>query len=170
MNNYECRIATREDVLNRWDYLIDIHPGKDIWLKFRENTLKHFDDGSMLIYYGFLNDKIICEATAYIKEDAFIGDLDDPSGLLNNNMAYLAAFRTNKEYEGQGYFSKLYHYMEEDLINRGYSELCLGVDPKDVRDIEIYFHLGFTNYIKTEIEKDDNGNINEFINFYKKIL
>jgi len=30
-------------------------------------------------------------------------------------MAYLAAFRTNKEYEGKGFFSKLYKFMENDL-------------------------------------------------------
>ncbi len=35
--------------------------------------------------------------------------------LLSDSMAYLAAFRTNKEYEGKGYFSKLYRFVESDL-------------------------------------------------------
>lgn len=81
-------------------------------------------------------------------------------------MAYLAAFRTNKEYEGQGYFSKLYNYVENDLKQRGYKELSLGVGPEEVRNIEIYFHLGYRTYIKTLVEQE---NINEdIILFYKK--
>lgn len=88
-------------------------------------------------------------------------------------MAYLAAFRTNKEYEGKGYFSKLYKFVENDLKNRGYTELSLGVGPEAVRNIEIYFHLGFRDYIKTlieyELSKDDPLKKEEdVILFYKK--
>lgn len=74
-------------------------------------------------------------------------------------MAYLAAFRTNKEFEGKGYFSKLYKFVENDLKEKGYTELSLGFGPEAVRNIEIYFHLGYRNYIKTVIDyesaKDD---------------
>lgn len=169
-NNYICKIANREEVLARWDFLVKTHPDDPEWDTFRENTIKHFDDGSMVVYYGILDSQIICEATAYVDSKAFIGDIEDPSGLQNTTMAYLAAFRTNKEYEGQGYFRKLYNFMENDLKLKGYSSLSLGVSPKDVRDIEIYFHLGFQEYIKTEIEKDLDGNIIDFINYYKKNL
>ena len=81
-------------------------------------------------------------------------------------MAYLAAFRTNKEYEGKGYFSKLYRFVESDLKERGYTELSLGVGPKAVRNIEIYFHLGFREYIKTLIEQEQDQE--DVILFYKK--
>lgn len=173
MDNFICKVASRDELLKRWNYLIDIHPGNNKWVEFKENTFKHFDEGSIITYLGFLNDNIICEATAYIKESAFIGDISDSSSLLSNNMAYLAAFRTNKEYEGKGYFSKLYKFIENDLKERGYTELSLGVGPKEVRNIEIYFHLGFRDYIKTLIEYEttkDNSNKKEedVILFYKK--
>ena len=143
MDNFICKVATREELLKRWEYLINIHQGNNDWIRYKENAIRNFDDGSTISYLGLLNDEIICEATAYIKESAFEGDISEPSGLLNNNMAYLAAFRTNKEYEGKGYFGKLYSFMESDLKQRGYSELSLGVGPEAVRNIEIYFHLGF---------------------------
>ncbi len=41
-------------------------------------------------------------------------------------------------------------------------ELSLGVEPNEVRNIQIYFHLGFTKYIKTNKENE------LVINFYKK--
>lgn len=173
MDNFVCKIATREELLKRWEYLVEIHPGNNKWLEFKENALKHYDEKSTISYLGFLNDEIICEATAYIKDSAFIGDISEPSGLLSDNMAYLAAFRTNKELEGKGYFGKLYKFVENDLKNRGYNELSLGVGPEAVRNIEIYFHLGFRDYIKTVIEyeqsKEDSSKQEEdVIIFYKK--
>jgi len=108
--NYICKIATRDELLKRWDYLIEIHPDNNKWVEFKENALKHYDEKSTISYLGFLNNEIICEITAYIKESAFIGDISEPTGLLSDNMAYLAAFRTNKEFEGKGYFSKFIFY------------------------------------------------------------
>lgn len=172
MNNFSCKVATRDELLKRWEYLIKIHPGNNDWVRYKENAVRNYDNGSTISYLGFLDDQIICEATAYIKESAFVGDISNPSGLLNDNMAYLAAFRTNKEYEGKGYFSKLYNFMEKDLKNREYTELSLGVGPEAVRNIEIYFHLGFREYIKTVIEyeqsKDDDLKQEDVILFYKK--
>ncbi len=172
-NNFICKVANRKELLKRWDYLLEIHSGNNKWGKFKENALKHFDENSTISYLGILNNEIICEATAYVKNSAFIGDISEPSGLLSDSMAYLAAFRTNKEYEGKGYFSKLYRFVENDLKERGYTALSLGVGPEDVRNIEIYFHLGFREYIKTIIdyEKTEENPANQrkdVIIFYKK--
>ncbi|MBQ3409358.1 MAG: GNAT family N-acetyltransferase [Clostridia bacterium] len=171
--NYICKIANRDELLKRWDYLIEIHPGNNKWVEFKENALKHFDEKSTISYLGFLNDKSICEITAYIKDSAFIGDISDSSGLLNDSMAYLAAFRTNKEFEGKGYFSKLYNFVENDLKEKGYTELSLGVGPEAVRNMEIYFHLGYRDYIKTLIEYEQSQEAplkkeEDVILFYKK--
>ena len=172
MENFVCKVANRDELLKRWKYLVDIHPGNNKWVEFKENALKHYDEESTISYLGFLNGDIICEATAYIKDSAFIDDISESSGLLSNSMAYLAAFRTNREYEGQGYFSKLYKFVENDLKERGYTELSLGVGPEAVRNIEIYFHLGFRDYIKTVIEyeqsnEDPSEQEEDVILFYK---
>lgn len=170
--HYLCKLATKDELIKRWEYLNVINPGNK-WIGFRENALKHYDEKSTISYLGLLNNKIICEATAVIKESAFIGDIDDPSGLLSDSMCYLAAFRTNKEYEGKGYFRRLYDFVETDLKERGYKELSLGVGPEAVRNMEIYFHLGFREYIKTVIQYEPSENDPSFqeedvIIFYKK--
>lgn len=59
------------------------------------------------------------------------------------------------------------------IWKKGYTELSLGVGPQAVRNIEIYFHLGYRDYIKTVIEyessKDDPSKQEEdVILFYKK--
>ena len=166
MENYICKIANKDELIKRWEYLVNIHSGNELWVKFKERTINLFDEGSIIPYIGILNGEIICEATAYINESAFVGDISEPDGLLSDDMAYLAAFRTNKEHEGQGYFSKLYKFIEEDIKQRGYKALSLGVGPDEKRNIEIYHHLGFTDYIKTITNKEDSGNGD--IVFYKK--
>ena len=175
MDNFVCKIANRDDIVKRMDYLIESHPDNNEWVKAKENALRGYDEGSKIMYIGLLNDEIVCEATAYIKYSAFVGDIDDPEGLLSDTMAYFSGFRTNKEHEGKGYFGKLYKFMENDLIERGYKEFCLGVKPRNVRNMEIYFHLGFEEFVRTRIEyepsKEDNSKTELVaINYFKKTI
>ena len=65
MNDFICKVATRDELLKRWDYLIEIHPGNNKWVEFRDNAVKHYDEESTISYLGFLNNEIICEITVY---------------------------------------------------------------------------------------------------------
>lgn len=173
MDDYICKIATLEELIEKADYEINRHPGNNMWTIFKERAIKNFNENNSITYIGLLKDKIICEATAIIKENGFKGGIDNPEGLLSNTMVYLSGFRTNKEFEGKGYFSKLFEFMEMDLKSKGYNKMCLGVEPCEVRNIQIYFHLGFINYMKTTIEhlpaEDKNSKPNEeIINYYYK--
>ena len=152
MDEYVCKIATLDEIIERFDYLIDIHPNNPMWINAKNITIDGYNSGSKIVYIGVLNGKIISEATVYVKEEAFIGDIQNTENLLSDERAYLCGFRTNKEYENQGYFSKLYKFIEHDLKQKGYKELSLGVEPKEVRNVNIYKHLGFTNLIKSVIE------------------
>jgi len=168
-----CKVADLEEIIKRMEYLIEIHPNNNVWVCAKENAVRGYNEKSRVMYIGVLDGKIICEATAYIDEKAFVGDIQDIDGLLSEKRVYLSGFRTNKEYEGKGYFSKLYRYMENDLKEKGYRELCLGVEPSEVRNMQIYFRFGFINYIKTSIEylpaKDENSKPKqEIINYYYK--
>lgn len=173
IDNYICKIATLEEIIRKADYEINRHPGNNIWVEFKERAIKNFKKGNSITYIGILNDEIICEATAIIKFEGFKGDINNPEGLLTNNMVYLSGFRTNKEFEGKGYFSEMFKYMENDLKTRGYTKMSLGVEPCEVRNMQIYFHWGFTNYIKTTMEhlptKDEKSRPQEeIINYYYK--
>ena len=179
MGNYICKIATLEEIIKRMDYLIEIHPNNNLWIRAKENAIRGYKEKSKIMYIGLLNNEIICEATAYVNELAFIGDIKNTEKWEicrwseSKERAYLSAFRTNKEYENNGYFSKLYKYMEKDLKEKGYKELSLGVEPNEIRNILIYFKYGFTNYIKTTIESlpgstNNSKPIEEIVNFYYK--
>ena len=114
---------------------------------------------------GLLNSKIICEATAILASNIIQNSKD----LVGNGAIYLSGFRTNKEYRGKGYFSKLFKYMINDLKEKGYTKAIVGVEPKELINKEIYNHYGFTEYIKTSSELYPNGTKIE-VEYYGKVM
>ena len=165
MDNYKCVIANKELIIKKWDEEISRHNDSKLWKEFKRISLNNLD--TRIVYMGILNDEIITECTAIIsKKDSSMQNKDN---LIENNKAYLSAFRTNKEYENKGYFSKLYKFMEDDLKNRGFKYLTLGVEPSEVRNIQIYFKWGFTKYIKSSYEVYPNLE-KVLVNYYEKKL
>ena len=119
VSEYICKIATIEEMEQNWNYLIEIHPNNNAWKIYKEEAIKNMKEKNTIVYYGILNGTIISEATA------FISNTDDTNELVNEYTSYLSAFRTRKEYQGKGYFSKLYKFMEDDLKSNGYTTLAV---------------------------------------------
>lgn len=162
---YICKVALFDEVVKKQKEKINNHPNDNKWVIWKEEILKRLKDKTILIYYGILDGEIITEATAVISEkDKYI---QNKEGLVNKNTAYVMSFNTNKQYEGNGYFSKLYKYMERDLKNRGFKKLTLGVEPCEIRNMLIYFNWGYINYIKSAYEIYPDGQ-EVLVNFYSK--
>ncbi len=166
MQNYICKIATVGEMNTKWDYEISKATNdKDNWIIWKKQNIKNFKDKKIIPYYGILDDQIICEATAALTSDI----VQNSDKLVANTTAYLTAFRTNKEYQGRGYFSKLYEFMENDLKGRGYLLLTLGVEPEETRNYQIYRHYGFNEFIKSDFETYPDGK-KISVNYYGKRL
>lgn len=166
MNSYICKIASLEEMDNKWDYEI-AHAGDDRenWIIWKKSSIENAQKGKLLPYYGILDGQIISEATAIL--DSSIAQNSD--GLVDERTAYLSAFRTIDEHQGKGYFSKLFRYMLEDLKDRGYEKVTLGVEPEEAENKEIYFHYGFTEHIKNGVEVYPDGTKID-VEYYGKYL
>ena len=164
MPKYECRIPTLKEYERKWDYEINIHSDERYnWLIWKKDGLLRYERKQIISYFGFLDSEIICEATAAIDPKI----VQNPDMLVDDKTAYLFAFRTNEQYRGQGYFSKLFKYMINDLKNKGYKKVTLGVEPEEITNKKIYQKYGFTNYIKTCRESYPNGEEVE-VEYYSK--
>ena len=105
MNNYVCKIASLDEVIKKYDYEISkAVDDKDNWIIWKDRAIYRTKNKLSITYIGLLNNSIICECTAAL--DSSI--VENSEGLVDNKTAYLFAFRTNEEYQGNGYFSKLY--------------------------------------------------------------
>lgn len=153
MDNYVCKIASLEEMNTKWNYEIEIANKKENWIIWKMENLKNMVDNKIIPYYGILDGDIICEATANIDKSI----VQNSDGLIDSNTVYLSAFRTNKEYQSKGYFSKLFKYMTKDLKQRGYKRVTLGVEPCETKNMQIYFKYGFTNFIKSDYEIYPDG-------------
>lgn len=146
MNNYVCRIGTLEDINNDFDYEIErAVDDKDNWIKWKEEAIKRFNNGTAITYVGELNGEVISQAVATLDPNA----VNNSENLVDDKTAYLQAFRTKEEYQGKGYFSILFKYMIEDLKSRGYERVTLGVEPQEEKNKAIYTKYGFTDFIKS---------------------
>lgn len=163
---YICKIPTIEEMNAKWDYEI-AHSGEDRgnWVIWKKENIARFKRGDIIPYYGILGGEIICEATAIVAPSA----VQNNEGLVGDSTAYLSAFRTISEYQGEGYFSALFRYMVNDLKARGFTRLTLGVEPGEVTNRQIYAHFGFTEYIKSATETYPDGTVIEVDYFGKDI-
>ena len=164
--SYICKIASIEEMNIKWDYEIDrAVEDKNNWIIWKKENLDRFQKGQIIPYYGILDGNIICECTAII-DPSIVQNSED---LIDDKTAYLSAFRTKKDYQGQGYFSQLFKYMIEDLKSRGYEKVTLGVEPEELKNKAIYTKYGFTDHIKDCQESYPDGTIID-VEYYSKVL
>lgn len=166
LKNFVCGIATRQEIGKRFDYEISINSDeeKNNWLMWKDEYM-NMPEWKRISYFGFLDDDVICEATAAISSDA----CENMEGLVDEKTAYLFAFRTNVEYRWKWYFSKLFDFMIGDLKNRWYEQVIVWVEPDEYENKQIYSHYWFDEYIKTDVEKNPDWSL-VTVEYYKKYL
>ena len=89
---------------------------------------------------------------------------DKPMLCNGINIANMNAFRIEKKYEGQGHISKLVKMAENFAKDKGVSYLTIGCEAKESRNLAIYLHFGYTEFITSMVEND------ELVLFYGKKL
>ena len=164
--SYICRIATLDEIISEYDEEIKKSiKDKDKLSEWKKIAIDRFNNGIAITYVGLLDDNIITTATATLDPSV----VNNSDGLVNEKTAYLQGFRTKDEYQGQGYFSELFEYMTNDLKNRGYERVTLGVEEQETKNKLIYTKLGFTNLIKTVPDCYLDGTIVN-VEYYSKDL
>ena len=166
MKEYICKIASVDEVIANWNYEIKKQKRRVEALELiKNNAVENIKNGQAVTYYGKLNRKVICQATAMFDKNI----IQNSDGLVGTKTAYLCNFTTDKKYRNKGYFSKLFGFMIGDLKNRGYAKFTLGVEPKETKNLQIYRHLGFNTFIKSGQENYPDGTIID-VDYYEMEL
>lgn len=162
---YICKIATLDEMHQKWDAEIGRHAEKENWIAWKAEAIDHVLAGRAVAYYGILGGEIICEATAKLYPD-----FAQSSGeTTQERVVELCAFRTVSDYRGKGYFSRLLDFMQNDLKQKGYEKAVVGVEPDEKRNQEIYHHWGFTEYIRSGSETYPDGTVIDVMFFGKQL-
>lgn len=164
MNDYICKIASVDEMEAKWNDEIKKHKSSN-WKIWKSEAIERAKQGQRIAYYGILNGKIICEATAMLDKNIVQND----DGLVDDKTVYLCAFRTIEKYQNRGYFSRLFDFMICDLKDRGYEKVTLGVEPTEAENLKIYQHLGFNEFIKSAKETYPDGTVID-VDYYAREL
>ena len=167
-DNLILKIANINEVIEKWNYEIKIHPENILYCSAANEFINEIKKGTRITYIAKLNNQIISDLTVIIKEKGIINEAKYTNDLVSNKRVYICGVRTIKEYQGKGYLSKLFKFVENDLKKMGYEEICLSVYIKENKNLMMYFKWNYTNYIRTEI-REGKEDIFIFNYYYKKI-
>lgn len=159
MFNY--RIANKEDLEKIWDKDILKNKGEDCWIRWKKQYIEYNESKKATTFVVLHNDEPVGQITVLFSPECSAVK-NRPMLCDGKNIANMNAFRIEKKYEGQGHISKLVKIAEHYAKERGFSYLTIGSEAKESRNLSIYLHFGYTEFI-TSFTEDE-----ELVLFYGK--
>ena len=146
--------ATAEKLEQIWNQTIASHPDDDRWVKWKQNALRDNASGRSLTFLVLANDRPIGEGTLLFDEtcEAVV----NLTGVVETGKTTnVNGLRIEKAFEGQGHISHLVHEMENYARAHGYEKITIGVEAKETRNLAIYLHWGYTEFLCSEIDEGE---------------
>jgi len=160
---FSYRKATLEDLEKLWDNDIKENSGDKRYVKWKQEFINANIEGNLTTFVVLKDDEPIGQISLVFNLKNLKAECREM--LCNNkNMAHFATFRINKKYEGQGHISKLVKLAEDYAKEHGITYLTIGSEAKESRNLGIYLHFGFTEFITSIVEE------NNLILFYGKSI
>lgn len=98
-------------------------------------------------------------------------DLEDKDLADGKNVCYFSNLWVHPKMRGQKIGSKLVRYVEKRAKEKGFEYLTLGVHSDNEKNLGIYKHMGFNEFVKTKshdvVVKNENG---EFISVKEHLI
>lgn len=161
--NFVYKKADLKDLERIWDKNIKEHQGDKRWIKWKKEMLKNNVNFKAATFVIICDNAPIGEGTVIfspkckaIRNRKILCD--------GRETANLNALRIQKEYEGKGHISKLVKEIEKYALSVGYSYLTIGVEAKETRNLAIYLHWGYSEFVASA--KEDG----ELVLYFRKKL
>ena len=149
--DYEYKEATEELLEIIWAKNIEQNIGDERWIGWREEYLSYNASGKAKTFLVLFRGEPVGEGTLLFSEDcsAISGRkiLADGKEVVNIN-----ALRIEKAHEAKGHISALVRLMEQCALQQGYKKLTIGVEAKETRNLAIYLHWGYDEFICSDTE------------------
>lgn len=147
----DYRKATLEDLEQIWDRSIANNPDDDRYLRWKQQFISDNQSGAAATFVICIDGNCVGEGTLLLSPNcrAIRGRTCLCDGFSSAN---INALRIRKEFEGQGHISKLMATMEHYAKSIGLTALTIGVEAAESRNLAIYLHWGFDQYLMHEEE------------------
>lgn len=147
----EYRKATGSDLEALWNRSISENPGDPRYLRWKEQFIRDNRSGDAATFAVIIDGEPVGEGTLLFSPvlPAIRGRTQLADGATTAN---LNALRIRKEFEGQGHISRLMRAAERYAKSLGYSRVTIGVEAQETRNLAIYLHWGYTEFVHSEME------------------
>lgn len=147
------RKATMEDLETIWNRSIAENPGDDRYIRWKKQFMDDNASGAASTFVIVADDVPVGEGTLLFSPAcrAIRGRTCLADGKVTAN---INALRIQEKYEGQGHISALMKEMETYARSIGKTQLTIGVEAAETRNLRIYLHWGYDRFIMHEIEDD----------------
>lgn len=160
---FTYRKATLFDLEKIWDKDIKENKDDEQYIKWKKQYIDYNKNGECATFVVLDNEEPIGQITVLFspKCSAIKNQINLCNGI---DIANMNAFRIEKKYENQGHISKLVKMAEEYAKKKGIKYLTIGSEAKESRNLAIYLHFGYTEFVTSKFEDGD------LILFYRKNL
>ena len=151
--DYEYVPATEELLKIIWKKNLEANNNDERWVKWREEAIANNSCRKTKTFLVLFRGEPVGEGTLVFTDDcpAIRGRVALADGKKTAN---INALRIEKEHEGKGHISKLVNLMERYASECRYKKLTIGVEAKETRNLAIYLHWGYKEFVHAEIEDD----------------
>lgn len=145
-NHYTYAAATPAQITRLWDKDIARHAGDAQWQSWKPVYQKLNEDGLCQTFAVLCDGEPVGQGTLLFSPEcgAIAGRTQLADGKTTTN---INALRIEKAHEGQGHISQLVKVMERYAREHGYRAVTIGVEPKEARNLGIYLHWGYTDFL-----------------------
>ena len=159
----EYRRATIQDLEHLWNTNIAENPNDPSWASWKQEYISCNQTGKACTFAVVTDNEPVGEGTLLFSPDcsAITGRTQLANG---STVANINALRIRKPYEGQGHISNLVRLMESYAAEHGITRLTIGVEAKETRNLAIYLHWGYTDFVTHAVEDG------ELVLYYAKNL
>lgn len=144
------RKATLEDLEKLWNRQISDNPDDPRYLRWKQEYITRNISNQAVTFLVVSEDEPVGEVTLDFFANSYSGCRERLAD--GKTSAYVTALRIQERFEGQGHISKLMHLMEDYAAKMGFSQLTIGVEASETRNLGIYLHWGYTQFIMSEID------------------
>lgn len=163
MESVDYRLATQEDLEILWNQNILDNPDDPRWPRWKEEALANHRAGRSKTFTVAINGHPVGEGSLLFSPlcSAIAGRRKLADGVTTAN---INALRIRKEYEGLGHISALVRLMEQYAVERGCECLTIGVEARETRNLAIYLHWGYRDFV---LSSEEDG---QLVLYYAKDL
>lgn len=141
----EIRIATIAELEAWWDAKIEKQPDNPAYKVWKNNFVQGNIKNERKTFFVFNdNNEYVGQGTLLLQSEDAV--------MTGKDKAEIIKLEINPQYRGKGIATKIYQAIEKYAKQNGIKTLTIGVEPCEIRNMQIYFHWGFTNFLKCTSE------------------